>query len=112
MCIHPQCSTPTTTATLCDHHAPTWRDLAACQGTDLALWFTRAADAVATARDICAGCPVRSPCLTDALEAEVGLPIANRHGIRAGLDPAQRATATPRPDFITRTTPTRHQRLA
>lgn len=47
-----------------------WRSLAACAGKDPGWWFTDArTDPVGAgiARSICASCPVRAPCASEAL---------------------------------------------
>jgi WhiB family redox-sensing transcriptional regulator len=48
-----------------------WTELAACRGRDQRLWFPRPHDAFAIhiARAVCAGCPVRSTCLAEAMAA-------------------------------------------
>ena len=47
-------------------------------------------DALARARAVCAGCPVRVPCIEAAMDEEDGSADARRHGMRAGLTPSQR----------------------
>jgi hypothetical protein len=58
----------------------TWRDQAACHGHDPALWWLETGHYANTAaRRICNTCPVREPCLADAI---------NRHDqgvIRGGV---------------------------
>lgn len=46
-----------------------WRSLAACAGKDPGWWFAGRADPVGAgiARSICATCPVRTPCASEAL---------------------------------------------
>ena len=44
---------------------------------------------VATASNVCAGCPVRRACLDDALDVEEGL--GSRYGVRGGLLPRERS---------------------
>lgn len=56
----------------------TWRDQAACDGTDPDLWFPTgrgfdAAPAIAAAKDICATCPVRPECLEAGLHEPYGV---------------------------------------
>ncbi|MDD7968445.1 WhiB family transcriptional regulator [Actinomycetospora lemnae] len=52
----------------------TWRQRAACRDADPELFFPSAEDGpihdaqVATAKAVCSRCPVRRPCLTEALE--------------------------------------------
>jgi WhiB family redox-sensing transcriptional regulator len=47
-----------------------WAARAACQGQDLALFFSDAEQKVRQAKAICAACPVRRECLDEALRAE------------------------------------------
>jgi WhiB family redox-sensing transcriptional regulator len=44
-----------------------WRELAACRGADLNLFFPGRGESAGPARRVCAGCPVREPCLDYAL---------------------------------------------
>lgn len=72
-----------------------WRDRAACTTRDPETFFPDLAshvyhDTVTLARKICKGCPVNGACRDDALDAERGLPRGDRHGILAGLTPAER----------------------
>ncbi len=64
--------------------AARWRDLAACRGADLDLFFPERGESADSARRICAACPVRQPCLDYA--------ITNRivHGIWGGLTERER----------------------
>jgi WhiB family redox-sensing transcriptional regulator len=64
--------------------AARWRELAACRGTDLGVFFPGRGESAGPARQVCAGCPVRQPCLDYA--------IANRivHGIWGGLTGRER----------------------
>jgi WhiB family redox-sensing transcriptional regulator len=62
--------------------APTlagWRYRAACRGTDLNVFFPGRGESAEPARQICAGCPVRQPCLDYALSHGI------THGIWGGL---------------------------
>jgi WhiB family redox-sensing transcriptional regulator len=65
-------------------------DGAACKGQDAALWFPRPgrstaqARAVATAKAVCAGCPVRAACLEWAVQA------GERAGIWGGATARER----------------------
>jgi len=52
-----------------------WRYRAACCGTDLEVFFPGRGQSAEPARRICAGCPVRQPCLDYAI----------RHGIADGI---------------------------
>jgi WhiB family transcriptional regulator, redox-sensing transcriptional regulator len=56
----------------CPSGAQDWRDLAACGGLDPGLFFPignagPAQVQIAQAKQVCAGCPVRTPCLEWAL---------------------------------------------
>jgi len=64
-----------------------WRELAACKGRDTGVWFARDAFTVSVAVRICERCPVRVPCLRDALAMEVG---SERFGVRGGLTAPER----------------------
>ena len=52
-----------------------WRELAACRGAALGLFFPGRGESAEPARRVCAGCPVREPCLGYALS----------HGITSGV---------------------------
>jgi len=65
-----------------------WRDRAACRGTDLAVFFPGRGESAEPARQICARCPVRQPCLDYALSHGIV------HGIWSGL--AERDRRAPR----------------
>ena len=56
-----------------------WRYRAACRGADLSVFFPGRGDSAEPARQICAGCPVREPCLDYALSHGI------THGIWGGL---------------------------
>ena len=56
-----------------------WRYRAACRGTDLQVFFPGRGETAEPARQICAGCPVRQPCLDYALSHGI------THGIWGGL---------------------------
>lgn len=66
---------------------PAWTIDAACAGHDLNLWFPEAGDrnGLATARSICAQCPVATQCLQYALENDI------RHGVWGGKSSRERA---------------------
>jgi hypothetical protein len=63
---------------------PRWRELAACRGTDLQVFFPRRGESAGPARQVCAACPVRQACLDYA--------ITNRivHGVWGGLTERER----------------------
>ena len=66
-----------------------WRDLAACKGSDLALFFPdrgnhNQAVQIEVAKAICEGCPVKEPCLDYAVAARETV------GIWGGTTPAER----------------------
>ncbi len=66
-----------------------WRDSAACKGMSQTIFFppNRVWDEkhCATARRICAACPVKEPCLAEALKVTT-----NDDGIFAGTTPRER----------------------
>ena len=64
--------------------AARWRELAACRGADLGLFFPERGEPAEPARLVCAACPVRQACLDYA--------ITNRiiHGIWGGLTERER----------------------
>jgi WhiB family transcriptional regulator, redox-sensing transcriptional regulator len=64
--------------------AARWRELAACRGAGLDLFFPERGESAEPARQVCAACPVRQPCLDYA--------ITNRivHGIWGGLTERER----------------------
>ena len=62
-----------------------WREEALCAQTDHTIFFPQVGANATAARKICAACPVRAACLSDAL--------AHRdwsYGVRGGMTPAQR----------------------
>ena len=59
--------------------AARWRELAACRGADLRLFFPGRGESAEPARRVCAACPVREPCLDYALSHGI------THGIWGGL---------------------------
>jgi WhiB family redox-sensing transcriptional regulator len=61
-----------------------WRYRAACRGADLDLFFPGRGESAEPARQICAGCPVRQPCLDYALSRGIV------HGIWGGLSERDR----------------------
>jgi WhiB family redox-sensing transcriptional regulator len=71
-----------------------WQSAAACQSTDPELFFPltesgRSLDQIAEAKVVCAGCPVRRPCLEFALRTRL-------EGIWGGLTELERHTAVRR----------------
>jgi hypothetical protein len=62
-----------------------WWHHAACKGHDLAVFFPREREYAQLARHICGGCPVRGPCLAEALRHERGAKKGDRTGIWGGL---------------------------
>ena len=64
--------------------AARWRELAACRGADLDLFFPERGESADSARRICAACPVRQPCLDYAITNHIV------HGIWGGLTERER----------------------
>ncbi len=64
--------------------AARWRELAACRGAHLEVFFPERGESAVPARQVCAACPVRQQCLDYA--------ITNRivHGIWGGLTERER----------------------
>lgn len=69
-----------------------WRNDAECADADPEIFYPLDLDptshAVTTARQVCAGCPVRLDCLLDVMGGEDP---ARRWGVTAGLTPDERA---------------------
>jgi WhiB family transcriptional regulator, redox-sensing transcriptional regulator len=65
-----------------------WRRLAACAaaGIDPEWFFPAKGGSARRAKRICARCPVKAPCLAEAL----ALPPAHDDGVRGGTTPAER----------------------
>jgi len=66
-----------------------WRDDAACANEDTLLWFPvgfsgPALEQAAQAKQVCADCPVREPCLVFAVTTN------QEYGIWGGLDELER----------------------
>lgn len=61
-----------------------WRARAACRGTDPELFFPELGGNATAAKAVCAGCPVRAPCLAYAVSTP------ERHGVFGGLDERER----------------------
>jgi WhiB family redox-sensing transcriptional regulator len=64
--------------------AARWRELAACRGIDLAVFFPERGESAGTARRVCAACPVRQACLDYAITNRIS------HGIWGGLTERER----------------------
>ena len=64
--------------------AARWRQQAACRGTDLNLFYPERGESAGPARQVCARCPVRQPCLEYALSNRI------THGICGGLTERER----------------------
>jgi WhiB family redox-sensing transcriptional regulator len=64
--------------------AARWRELAACRGTDLEVFFPERGESAGPARQICAACPVRQPCLDYAISNRI------THGIWGSLTERER----------------------
>jgi WhiB family redox-sensing transcriptional regulator len=63
-----------------------WRYRAACRGADLRVFFPGRGEPAEPARQICARCPVRQPCLDYAISHGIV------HGIWGGLSERDRRT--------------------
>jgi WhiB family redox-sensing transcriptional regulator len=61
-----------------------WRELAACRGANLEVFFPSRGESAGTARQVCAACPVRQPCLDYAITNRI------THGIWGGLTERER----------------------
>jgi len=64
--------------------AARWRERAACRGTDLEVFFPGRGESAGPARQVCAACPVRQPCLDYAITNRI------THGIWGGLTERER----------------------
>ncbi len=64
--------------------AARWRELAACRGADLEVFFPGRGESAESARQVCAACPVRQPCLDYAISNRIA------HGIWGGLTERER----------------------
>jgi WhiB family redox-sensing transcriptional regulator len=64
--------------------AARWRERAACRGTELDVFFPERGEPAGPARQMCARCPVRQPCLEYALSNRI------THGIWGGLTDRER----------------------
>jgi Transcription factor WhiB len=64
--------------------AARWRELAACRCADLRLFFPERGESAGPARQVCAACPVRQPCLDYAISNRI------THGICGGLTERER----------------------
>lgn len=69
-----------------------WQHRAACRkAPDDSIWYPADRSNIALAKFICSRCPVRAECLREALAQEGGRSGENRHGIRGGMTPEERA---------------------
>ena len=64
--------------------AARWRQQAACHGTDLNMFYPERGETADPARQVCARCPVRQPCLEYALSNRI------MFGIWGGLTERER----------------------
>jgi WhiB family transcriptional regulator, redox-sensing transcriptional regulator len=64
--------------------AARWRELAACRGTNLEVFFPGRGESAGSARQICAACPVHQPCPDYAITNRI------THGIWGGLTERER----------------------
>jgi WhiB family redox-sensing transcriptional regulator len=71
--------------------AARWREQAACRGANLDVFFPDRGESAEPARQVCARCPVRQPCLDYAISSQIS------HGVWGGLaERERRALATGR----------------
>jgi WhiB family transcriptional regulator, redox-sensing transcriptional regulator len=76
--------------------AARWRELAACRGAGLELFFPERGESAEPARRLCAACPVRQPCLDYAITNRItygiwgGLSERERRALRSGWVRASR----------------------
>lgn len=73
-----------------DDNEDEWRGRAACIGVDTEIFFPVHRNRNETAMAICAGCPVRTECLTAALDEEGPI---TAHGISYGIRGGKTADA-------------------
>lgn len=66
-----------------------WQDRGLCAQADPDAWFPDKGESARPAKAVCRGCPVRTECLTYALEH------GERHGIWGGLTERQRRRLKP-----------------
>jgi WhiB family redox-sensing transcriptional regulator len=64
--------------------AARWRELAACRGTDLEVFFPGRGESAGPARRVCAACPVRQACLDYAITNRIA------YGVWGGLTGRER----------------------
>ena len=64
--------------------AARWRERAACRGIDLEVFFPGRGETAGPARQVCAACPVRQPCLDYAITNRIA------YGIWGGLTERER----------------------
>lgn len=81
-----------------EHPDPTWQQRAECRGLNVALFYPERGENDQT-KHICAACPVRTNCLTEAIRNQ------DRHGHWGGLPEKPRrkiekAVRTLRPDLV------------
>jgi WhiB family redox-sensing transcriptional regulator len=76
--------------------AARWRELAACRGTDLGVFFPDRGESAGPARRVCAACPLRQACLDYAISNRIaygvwgGLTERERRAMRSGWVRASR----------------------
>jgi WhiB family redox-sensing transcriptional regulator len=66
--------------------AARWRELAACRGSDLEVFFPERGESAEPARRVCAACPVRQACLDYAITNRIA------YGVWGGLTERERRT--------------------
>jgi WhiB family transcriptional regulator, redox-sensing transcriptional regulator len=63
-----------------------WRDEALCRQTDPEIFFPDKGQTATAAKKVCAVCPARDACLTDAITQR------EKYGVRGGMTPNERKT--------------------
>jgi WhiB family redox-sensing transcriptional regulator len=68
-----------------------WRSEAACRDKDTKWFYADSRDQNYRAgRQVCADCPVKKPCLDEAMHDEAAYGSRLRYGLRGGLSPEER----------------------
>ncbi len=79
------------------HTDSRWRDSALCRETDPEIFYPEVGQTPHAAKRVCAACPVRAACLTEALDQR-----DVTFGVRGGMTPNERRELARAQDAITR----------